>query len=68
MSSYSGYGPRCPNHHVPLVSARDGIGICPISHVRFAYKADEDEGKKKEVIGLDGKIHKVNDWKVKEVG
>lgn len=39
--------PRCPNHGVELQDCQDGIGICPVSNERFAYKKVEEKKKKK---------------------
>lgn len=65
MSTYSGFGPRCPNHHVPLQKTNTPkIGICPISGYRFAYEADDAEQDKKLAVGLDGKMHEVNSYKM----
>lgn len=62
-----GGGPRCPNHRVPLVDCKDGVGICPISSCEFSYDADEWEKTKKHKINALGGIDVVGDWKVKQI-
>lgn len=64
MSSYSGHGPRCPNHHVPLAKTNTkGIGICPVSGYRFTYTADERERKKVVKMTTAGMVE-YWDWEV----
>lgn len=54
-------GPKCPNHKVPLTrTGTPGVGICPISNWRFAYKADAS--KTKRVLDLSGKVTTKEEW------
>jgi len=59
--------PRCPNHRVPLVDCKDGVGICPISDYRFSYDADEYEKTKKLKLTALGTMEMTGDWKVKQI-
>lgn len=57
-------GPRCPNHQVPLTDKHKGVGICPVSGYRFAYKTDETEKEGRIIIDTDGKKKKINVYKI----
>ena len=68
MSSYSGHGPRCPNHHVVLQKTNTpGIGICPISGYRFSYTADEEDAKKVIKMTSAGTMEETTDWGVTSI-
>ncbi len=61
------FGPKCPNHGVPLTDCSKGMGICPISGARFSYDADEAEKTKKLKIDALGGQYYDGDWKIKHV-
>lgn len=62
------FGPRCPNHGVPLIKTGDpGIGICPISDARFSYDEDHAEKTKKHKINALGQVVEDADWKVTHI-
>lgn len=58
-------GPRCPNHLVNLtLTNTKGIGICPLSGCRFAYKADESKGAEKVKLDAFGNMKRDNQYSI----
>ena len=70
LSNYSGIitgaNPKCPNHRIPLIPFKDGLGQCPDSNYLFRYEEVVEKtktemkivnGELQEVVGEEVKIN-----------